>query len=268
MKKLVIKVGGALLADKAKFAALCQSLCALQLEHHIALVHGGGDVAQDWLQQLGKQSEKCDGVRVTPADHLPFVVGALAGAVNTEICASLLHNKVQPVGLTLLDGGICKAHPLDAKFGNVASVTANSDILLLTLFEAGFIPVISSIAAKDGELLNVNADDAAVAIAQLLSAELLLLTDVPGVLDAQKQLIPELTSDDINQLIESQVINGGMVVKVKSALKAACASGQVVRIASWKTPEALASLAGAQIGTKVLPDLPNLNDFENFEQEQ
>ena len=125
--------------------------------------------------------------------------------------------------------------------------------LINSLLAGGFLPVISSIAiGEDGNLYNVNADQAAIAICELVRAELVFLSDVDGVWDAQKQVIPELNTQLADKLIAENVIQDGMAVKVKAALQAADELGYVM-LASWKNPENLVSLlAGQAVGTKVV----------------
>jgi acetylglutamate kinase len=117
------------------------------------------------------------------------------------------------------------------------------------------LPIISSIGADyNGNLLNVNADQAATVIAQLLDAQLLLLSDVPGVLDVNKNLIEQLDIEQIETLIAQKVIRDGMIVKVQAALKAANSLGRSVTIASWKDAEKLLGLLQQRaIGSKILP---------------
>lgn len=254
---LVLKVGGALLQDKQALGALLQVLEQISNVFAPVLVHGGGATTQLLLEQLGFNSEKQNGIRITPTAHLPYVVGALAGTVNTQICAQASTTALKPVGLTLLDGGITVAQQKQDRFGAVGDVKPGDAQLLTTLIAAGFLPVISSIAGDgQGNLLNVNADDAAAAIAQLLEADLVLLSDVAGVLDTEKKLIPSLSHSQITQLCDSGVIQGGMVAKVKSALTTANQTQKSVFISSWKTPEQILALShGQPCGTCVLPDL-------------
>jgi acetylglutamate kinase len=123
------------------------------------------------------------------------------------------------------------------------------------LLQAGFIPLVSSIGlGHDGELYNVNADEAAAAIASALKAEVIFMTDVEAVLDANKQPLHELNAAQIEQLIKEGVIVGGMEVKVKTSLAAAEQLRRGVYISSWQKPENLtALLAGEHVGTKVTP---------------
>lgn len=255
---LVIKVGGALLQSSDALQALFSVVSQIHSEAPVVLVHGGGDTAQSLLEALGFESHKVDGVRVTPVQHLPYITGALAGTVNTQLCAAATKGGCKPVGLTLLDGGMCHAASAGEKFGAVGEVSPSDPSLLMQLLASGFLPVVSSIGGNpDGELYNINADDAAAAIAQLLGADLVLLTDVPGVLDDTKQLIAALDTHKIIALCDSGVIAGGMVVKVKSALKTAKKTQKSVYIASWKQPEHLLSFRlGGHCGTRIYDATP------------
>lgn len=255
---LVVKVGGALLNDNVALQSVLKVLRRLQEQFAPVLVHGGGDTTQALLEKLAFNSEKVDGVRVTPKTHLPYVVGALAGTVNTEICAAASVCDLKPVGLTLLDGNACQATQKSVELGAVGDVIPGDPALLKLLCSQGYLPVISSIASDaQGNLLNVNADDAAATIAQLLAAELVLLSDVPGVLDADKVLLSSLNRHSIAEHCASGVIQGGMVVKVKSALATANQTGKSVFISSWKSPEQLLALTqGEPCGTRIQPDNP------------
>lgn len=253
-QNLVIKIGGAILGNEQSLNSLLGVLATLREHVHIVLVHGGGDTVQALLEKLKINSQKIDGIRVTPKEQIPYVTGALAGTVNSQICAAAIRYHVNPVGLTLLDGEMTCAKPMGEPFGAVGTVSPGKPDLLNVLCQSGFLPVISSIACTDsGELLNINADDAAAVIAQLLEADLVLLSDVAGVLDANKQLIPELDANQIEYYCQEKVIQGGMVVKVKSALETAIATQKSVYITSWKTPESL--LAFTQVGLSKESDL-------------
>ena len=134
---------------------------------------------------------------------------------------------------------------------------ANQSTLLDNLLKANFLPVVSSIGALDnGELVNVNADDAAVAVCQLLNAQLLLLTDVNGVMDGNGHYLSDLTEQDAKMLINSGVIHGGMTAKVNAAFHAANQLRRSIAVASWQAPEQIPHLlAGANVGTRIIPEL-------------
>jgi acetylglutamate kinase len=256
MKKvLVIKVGGAFMHNSVVAVELLSVLKQLKHTHQFVLVHGGGPMVEELTAALGFTTQKLDGLRVTPKEQLPFVVGALAGTANKQLCAFAIKAGLSPVGLSLADGGMCRCSMIKPELGAVGQATAGNSDLLKSLTEQHFLPVISSIGADDeGNLLNVNADQAAIVVAQLLSAELILLSDVAGVLDEQKQLISQLEHKTIDQLITQNIIRDGMAVKVRAALDTANAIHKPVYIASWKQPQSLLALAkGQPVGTQVLP---------------
>ncbi|VTM39340.1 acetylglutamate kinase [Klebsiella quasipneumoniae] len=129
-----------------------------------------------------------------------------------------------------------------------------SPTLINTLLAGGYLPVVSSIGVTDeGQLMNVNADQAATALAATLGADLILLSDVSGILDGKGQRIAEMTAEKAEQLIEQGIITDGMIVKVNAALDAARALGRPVDIASWRHAEQLPALFnGTPIGTRIL----------------
>lgn len=251
----VIKIGGAILDNQAQGQALFDALLTLQKDYALVLVHGGGNMVQQWLQQLNFTSEKVNGLRVTPSEQLPFVVGALAGTANKQLCATALATGLNAVGLSLMDGGLSQCIQMDAKLGAVGKAKPKQAKLLVQLLQQGYLPVVSSIGADDkGGLFNVNADQAATVIAQLLGANLMMLSDVDGVLDGSGQLLPSLSPKSIKQLVKQQVIRDGMLVKVNAALTAAQCLQKPVTIASWKQPQALCELAkGQSVGSKIYP---------------
>ncbi|MCK3657786.1 acetylglutamate kinase [Pasteurellaceae bacterium Pebbles2] len=257
MKPLVIKLGGVLLDTPAAmdnlFAAL-QQYCQ-NADRTLLIVHGGGCVVDELMQRLNLPVQKKNGLRVTPSDQIDIIVGALAGIANKKLVAQAAKCQLNPVGLSLADGNLTKAVQFDPELGHVATVSARKPDLLNTLLGDGFLPIISSIAVDEqGRLMNVNADQAATAIAALINADLVMLSDVDGVLDADKKLLSELNSAQITQLIHDKVITDGMIVKVNAALDAAKMLNRGVNIANWKYPEKLTALfAGQTVGTLIKP---------------
>ena len=254
-RPIVVKVGGALLESPEAVACLFEAFNGF-LAHSkrpLVLVHGGGCLVDELLGKMNLRSDKIDGLRVTPFDQIDYIAGALAGTANKHLLAQSLQAGLKGVGLCLGDAGMCRVSQLDERLGAVGVGIANDASLLTQLLAGDFFPVISSIGiGDDGRLYNVNGDQAALAIAQLLQAELVLLSDVEGVLDADKNLIPELKPKCANQLIDAGVIRDGMAVKVRAAFDAATTIGGVVYLASWKSPDKLvAMLNGEPTGTKV-----------------
>ena len=252
---LLIKLGGAVLENEHALSNLFSALTKyLEKEQRpLLLVHGGGVIVEDVLEKMNIKSEKKNGLRVTPFDQIGYVAGALAGTSNKLLMAKALQSGLSAVGLSLADGFSCKVKQMDPDLGAVGICSANNPDLINHLLSGGFLPVISSIAiGDDGRLYNVNADQAAITICELLNAELVFLSDVDGVWDAQKQIIPELNTALANILISENIIQDGMAVKVKAALQAAEQLGHVM-LASWKDPDNLVSLlAGQSVGTKVI----------------
>ena len=258
---LVIKVGGAFMQDEDAALALLTIIGVLQKSYIVVLVHGGGAMVEELLCALNLTSQKIDGLRVTPKEHMPYITGALAGTANKQLCGLAIKAGISPVGLSLLDGKMCKTTVMREELGAVGSVEVGDATLLKAVAATHMLPVISSIGADNqGNLLNVNADQAATVIAQLLDAELLLLSDVSGVLDAEKNLIESLDTEHIEILIAQDVICDGMIVKVQAALTAANSLGRSVTIASWKDAEKLLGLLQQQkIGSKIFPKIKTPN---------
>jgi acetylglutamate kinase len=261
-KPIVIKIGGAILDDAGALSGEDSALIALLKvvasikNQPVVIVHGGGCVVEEMLQQAGFSTTKKDGLRVTPKEQMPVISGALAGNVNKSIVAAASSLNVLTVGLSLTDGQMVNCQLNTKTLGQVGEPIPNNSHLLDTLLKAKFLPIISSIGAlANGDLVNVNADDAAVAICQLLNAELLLLTDVNGVKGASGEYLSSLNITDAKRLIASGVIAGGMTAKVNAALHAANQLRRSIAVASWQSPEQIVNLLnGDSIGTRIQPN--------------
>lgn len=252
---LVLKLGGALLDDENALEQLFIAFTDYKQSaaRPLILVHGGGCFVDDLLAKMNIVSEKKNGLRVTPESDIGYIAGALAGTANKVLMAQGIKRGTRVVGLSLSDGGITQVIQASGDLGAVGYSEAGDPELLEGLLASGFLPIISSIGIDvNGQLLNVNADQAATAICETLNADLIMLSDVDGILDADMQLIKEVNSTLAMELIESGVIHGGMEVKVKAALKAAKSLNRDVKLASWKVPERLvALLKGNAEGTRV-----------------
>ena len=255
LKPLLIKLGGAVLENEQALTNLFSALTAYlkDKQRPLLLVHGGGVIVEDVLKKMNIVSQKKNGLRITPFEQIPYVAGALAGTSNKLLMAKALQAGLSAVGLSLADGFSCKVTQMDPDLGAVGICSPNNPSLINGLLAGGHLPVISSIGiGDDGRLYNVNADQAAIAICELIDAELVFLSDVDGVWDDKKQVIPELGAQLADKLIAENVIQDGMAVKVKAALQAAEQLGYVM-LASWKNPDNLVSLlAGQAVGTKVV----------------
>lgn len=261
-RPIVVKLGGRAIDEPRQNAGLWRSLAALHKEHAggVVIVHGGGDEVDRQLSRLGVRTEKRDGIRITPAEVMGDVTGVLAGSVNKAVVGTLLAAGARAVGISLGDGRLTVSEvdrSLGFDAGRVGRVTGGDATLIDVLLEGGFLPVIACIGMDEaGRALNVNADDAAAAVARVIDAEqLVLLTDVEGVRDGSGTLIAEMESGEVESRIEAGVIRDGMAVKTRAAARAAVESDRPVVIASWKSPERLASLAAGtdHVGTRVIP---------------
>jgi len=256
MNPLIIKLGGVLLDSEEALERLFGALVAYRQAHQrpLIIVHGGGFLVDELMRKLSLPVVKKHGLRVTPADQIDIITGALAGTANKTLLAWAIKNKINAVGLSLADGNTVNVAQFDEALGHVGKAFPGSATLLNTLLGAGYLPIISSIGiTAGGELMNVNADQAATALAETLGADLILLSDVSGILDGKGQRIAEMTAEKAEQLIAQGIITDGMVVKVNAALDAARTLGRPVDIASWRNAEKLPALFnGVAIGTRIL----------------
>lgn len=253
---LVIKLGGVLLDSEEALERLFTALVTYREKHErpLVIMHGGGCLVDDLMKKLALPVVKKNGLRVTPADQIDIITGALAGTANKTLLAWAVKHDINAVGLCLGDGNTVSVTPLDAALGHVGKAEAGSPALVQTLLAANYMPIISSIGiTKEGSLMNVNADQAATALAATLGADLILLSDVSGILDGKGQRIAEMTAQKAEQLIAQGIITDGMVVKVNAALDAARSLGRPVDIASWRHADQLPTLFnGEPIGTRIL----------------
>lgn len=253
---LLIKLGGALLDSGQALEALFTTLAHYRKTQRrpLIIVHGGGCVVDELMQKLNLPVKKKNGLRVTPADQIGIITGALAGTANKTLLAWAKKQGIASVGLFLGDGDSVKVTRIDEELGHVGQAQPGSPGLINMLLERGFLPVISSVGVTDdGQLMNVNADQAATALAATLGADLILLSDVSGILDGKGQRIAEMTVVKAEQLIARGIITDGMIVKVQAALEAARALGRPVDIASWRHAQQLPALFnGTPIGTRIL----------------
>ena len=219
----VIKYGGHAMDDAELNVRFAQDVAALMRQgKRIVIVHGGGPMISGMLKRLNIESVFKDGLRVTDAATMQVVEMVLSGAVNKAVVSLFEREGARAVGFSGKDGSCLVAEQISADYGLVGNVAKVDPTLFKLALDAGYVPVIAPVAVSAaGEALNVNADSAAGAVAGALKAHcFVLVTDVPGVLDAQGKLMPELTRAEVEAHIASGVISGGMIPKVKSCLHA------------------------------------------------
>jgi len=235
-KTIVIKYGGHAMVDEDLKDKFARDLVMMKyIGMNPVVVHGGGPQIGSLLKKLGKESKFIQGMRVTDAETMNIVEMVLVGMVNKEIVGLINRHGGNAVGLSGKDGNLVEAEKYflnDDKaktapseiidIGLVGKVKAVNAQLIVSLTHNSFIPIIAPTGiGENGETYNINADIVAGEIAAALGAEkLLLLTDVPGVLDENKQLIHTMTNQDALNLIDDGTVEGGMFPKVKCCLKA------------------------------------------------
>jgi acetylglutamate kinase len=242
----VVKVGGRQCEEPAGRNHLARA-CA-ELARPLVLVHGGGAQVSRRQRDLGCVPRFADGRRITATEDLEVVEMVLSGAVNKSLVRALARAGRPAVGLSGADGALLRC-ALVPGLGRVGTPTAVDARLLEAVLAAGFTPVVSPISCgPDGEAVNVNADEAAAALAAALGAErLLLLSDVDGV-QCGPQTSPEVKADDVAALVASGQVTDGMIPKLRAAAAAVVAGVTEVRIARLAGDGA--SLADVQ-GTRV-----------------
>jgi acetylglutamate kinase len=247
----VVKIGGNEL-DRPEWVSACAR--ALKDAGSVVVVHGGGEAVTDWSRRLGLPVEKKDGLRRTTPEIAALVEMVLGGPMNRLLVSALRQAGLDAIGLSGVDGGLLTAQPLqDGALGEVGEIVNVRASLLHSLLLAGLTPVIAPVApslTNPARPLNVNADQAAAAIAGALEAqELLFISDVPGVtVDGVTQ--PTLAAAEIEQMIEGGVATGGMAAKLRAAADALRAGVRAVRIGD------LDMLGTATAGTRLLAAPP------------
>ena len=251
-KTIVIKYGGNAMTDPALQADFAEDVVLLKLVGlNPVVVHGGGPQIDDALHKIGKKGEFVQGMRVTDEETMEVVEWVLAGEVQQDIVGLINHAGGKAVGLTGRDGGLIRARKLRLKdrndpskefdVGHVGDIVAIDPSVVKALQDDQFIPVISPIGfGDDNESYNINADVVAGKLAEVLKAEkLVLLTNTPGVLSKQGELLTDLSAREIDELFADGTISGGMLPKIQSALDAAKSGVHAVHIIDGRVPHAL-----------------------------
>lgn len=250
-KTIVIKYGGNAMTDEALKEGFARDVVLLKLVGlNPVIVHGGGPQINELLARVGKQGEFIQGMRVTDAETMDVVEMVLGGLVNKEIVSLINKHGGKAVGLTGKDGHFIRAKKLflegevagdQIDIGQVGEIESIDPTLVAMLDAGDFIPVVAPIGVGlDGEAYNINADLVAGKLAETLKAEkLILMTNTPGVLDKQGQLLTGLTAARIDELFADGTISGGMLPKISSALDAAKNGVNAVHIIDGRVPHAL-----------------------------
>jgi acetylglutamate kinase len=263
-KTVVIKFGGNAMVDETLKSSFAQDIVLLkQVGVNPVIVHGGGPQIGKLLEQIGKKSRFIEGMRVTDDETMDVVEMVLGGQVNKQIVSLINGHGGRAVGLTGKDGGMISARKMklegnDAEtndLGQVGEVAAIDPAVVAMLDHGDFIPVIAPIGVgSDGSSYNINADLVAGELAKVLGAEkLLLLTNTPGVLDLEGNLLTGLSSAETLCLIDDGIIHGGMLPKVRCALDAVNAGVRTSQIIDGRVKHSvlLELLTSTGVGTLI-----------------
>jgi len=250
--RTVIKFAGALLEDDALVNSLALQVAALAQEgHEILVVHGGGRVFTATLKRMRIESRFVNGLRVTDRETRDVAVMVFAGLLNKRLAAAISAAGQAAVGISASDAKCFVAEPMvhndvEGQLGFVGYLTGLNVEFLQSLWRENLLPVAACLGlGPDNELYNVNADHMAAACAEYLDADqLIYLTDVAGVLDGDK-VISAIACEDVERLVQSRVVSGGMVLKLEAAKRALEGGVREVRIVGGTSPAAVVSATRA-----------------------
>jgi acetylglutamate kinase len=225
--RIVVKFAGALLEDAATVRSLAQQIAALaRHKHEILVIHGGGKIFTATLKRLGIESKFVGGLRVTDKETRDAAVMVFAGVLNKQLSAAITAEGQPALGICAADAACFSAAPLvhndvEGGLGYVGYLTSVNVRFLESLWRAKLLPVAACLGlGADNELYNINADHMAAACAEFVEADhLIYLTDVAGVLDGEK-VLSAISCEEIDRLIHSRVISGGMILKLEAAKRA------------------------------------------------
>ncbi|KRU22638.1 acetylglutamate kinase [Psychrobacter piscatorii] len=252
-KLIVVKYGGNAMTDPELESSFARDIVLLKtVGIHPVVVHGGGPQVDNLLKELGRQSDRIDGMRVTDKSTMDIVEMVLGGSVNKSIVSLINKHGGRAIGLTGKDANLIQAKklmmekigndgvavPVDLGFvGDVVSV--NKDVINM-LISSDFIPVIAPLGVdKEGNTYNINADLVAGKVAEFLQAEkLMLLTNIKGVLGRDGEVVTGLTPKKVDALIEDGTISGGMIPKIQCALDAVRSGVKSAVIVDGRVPHA------------------------------
>lgn len=259
----VIKIGGEILQSAKAIKTLLEDIKDIQSHKvKVILVHGGGPQADLLSERLGHTPTKINGRRVTGDKDLEIVKMVYGGSINTDIIATARSLDIKSLRVSGLDGDLLnvkKRPPLNGvDYGHVGDIVDVNLDILHTVLQAGYLPIVSPLAVTSkGNIVNINADTIAFALAEKLKAEkLILATNVDGVLNDGK-LISVLRTGEIDNLIHTEVVTGGMIVKLHNCEHAVEAGVKRVHIINGLSPHSLVSevLTKEGVGTMIVSDV-------------
>jgi acetylglutamate kinase len=260
-KSVVVKLGGNAMDEQIERAIAQDVLLLRSVGVRCVLVHGGGPQVDEWMKRVGKEPEFRDGLRVTDAETLEIVRMVLVGKVNRDLVARINQEAGDDpvaVGVSGEDGGLLVATPRESALGYVGDVSHVRASVLTRLLDEGLAPVVSTIGADEtGQPYNINADEAARAIAVAMAAEkIVYLTSAPGLLEDvadETSLVQRLSSTELRQRLNGDSVSAGMIPKLRACADAVDGGVRSAHIIDGRVPHAILIelLTDAGIGTMV-----------------
>lgn len=244
-KILVIKYGGnAMINETLKKAVMSDLVLLYKTGVKIVLVHGGGPEINEALKKMGIETKFVGGLRQTDRATVEVVQMVLAGKINKDLVNLIENEGGKAMGLSGIDGHMLECRPVSAELGYVGAIERVDVEPVLSVLEAGYIPVISTVGCdKEGNVYNINADTVAAAIAGSLKAEALIsMTDIRGILrdkNDENSLIPVVQVSEAPQLIREGIISGGMIPKIECSVEAIRRGVSKVFIIDGRMPHAI-----------------------------
>lgn len=255
---LVLKIGGRVTESKDSLMELAKELATLMQGYRLVLIHGGGAEVSKITKKFGLEPVFKNGIRMTSPEEMDIVDMVLAGRMN-KLLVRLLNQHCSAVGISGSDGHFFTGACVDPEEGgetHTGQVTCVNTRLLEVLLEAEFLPVVNSTSMDiSGKPLNINADEVALAVAgEMKAGNLVFLSDIPGILVDGKPVSP-LKEKEITDLIEKNIINGGMVPKVRSSLEALRQGVGSIVIGQYVRGGDLKAMLQGEGGTKIVQDM-------------
>ena len=256
--RIVAKIAGALLEDEGTVRSLAAQIAELAASHEVLVIHGGGRIFTATLARMGVESRFFAGLRITDQETRDAAVMVFAGLLNKRLSAAISAAGRAAVGICAADALCFQAEQMrldgaEADLGYVGYITGVNAGFLESLWREGIVPVAACLGADaGGELFNVNADHMAAACAEFIGADgLVYLTDVAGVLDGDT-VLPEVHLDDVEEMIRSHRVTGGMVLKLEACRRAKEGGVAEISVVGGEMPGALlAAVDGAAVGTRI-----------------
>ena len=246
----VVKIGGSTLGSDD--TSLRDIVAQHGKDRRYIVVHGGGALISQWLDQLNIETEFLDGLRVTSESALEVVISVLRGIVNTSLVSEINSLGGRAIGLSGIDDQLILAHQTDPKLGLVGKISQIRPEILMHLLSEQYIPVVAPVGiAPPTQALNINADTAAGEIARAINAEeLIFLTDVDGLQNKNGETLHLVDKHKIEELVSDGTLTGGMIPKTDACLRAA-EVGIKARIINGTKQSALLSIESESNGTSV-----------------